>query len=281
MLKTFLFCALTLASVCATAQSAAGRSQLYVLDLPHPGDSTLGDTLFLTMLPAENQFCLIWRGDTLVQEFTWSNPTNIVSSLGPLGVTNAFFMQLYSGDGCPATYQLLTFREDGTPFTSGPFGNCNELASLEVEWPVVRFSFNGMREAHRKKTAFTYNASTFTFSEDNVSPPAYTIELRNGKFMGIDAKKKVLYEVFLYDNGPDYEADGLFRIVENGLIGYADAVTGKVVIAPRYPCAWPFENGVAKVSTQCTTRKDGEYTMWESSAWEYIDKTGKSIKKQE
>ena len=36
-----------------------------------------------------------------------------------------------------------------------------------------------------------------------------------GKFIAIDRKERVLYEVFTFDNGPDYEAEGVFRILEN------------------------------------------------------------------
>lgn len=92
------------------------------------------------------------------------------------------------------------------------------------------------------------------------------------KWVLVDEQKKVQYEVFFYDNGPDYPSEGLYRVVKNGKIGYADAATNAIVIAPQYDCAYPFENGKAKVSTHCTTTQDGEYSSWESDAWEYIEK---------
>lgn len=92
------------------------------------------------------------------------------------------------------------------------------------------------------------------------------------KWVLVDEQKKVQYEVFLYDNGPDYPSEGLYRVVKNGKIGYADAATNAIVIAPQYDCAYPFENGQAKVSTDCTTTQEGEYSSWESDAWEYIEK---------
>lgn len=33
----------------------------------------------------------------------------------------------------------------------------------------------------------------------------------NAQYLGIDAKGNVLFEVYPYDNGPDYEQEGLFR----------------------------------------------------------------------
>lgn len=51
---------------------------------------------------------------------------------------------------------------------------------------------------------------------------------------------------FHYDNGPDYVREGLYRIVDDrGRMGYADE-SGRVVIAPRFAFALPFEGGKAK-----------------------------------
>lgn len=100
-------------------------------------------------------------------------------------------------------------------------------------------------------------------------------QTNDGKWVVMDSKKTIRYEVFIYDNGPDYAADGLIRVVKNGKIGYADAKTYEIVIEPQFDCAYPFENGKAKVSNQCKTVKDGEYSVWESDAWKYIDKQGK------
>jgi WG containing repeat len=97
----------------------------------------------------------------------------------------------------------------------------------------------------------------------------------DGKWVILDGKKTTLYEVFIYDNGPDYPADGLIRVVKNGKIGYADARTYTIVIEPQFDCAFPFENGKARVSNQCRTVKDGEYSVWESDAWQVVDKQGK------
>jgi hypothetical protein len=97
----------------------------------------------------------------------------------------------------------------------------------------------------------------------------------DGKWVIMDGQKTALYDVFIYDNGPDYPADGLIRVVKNGKIGYADANTYNIVIEPQFDCAFPFENGKAKVSKQCRTVKDGDYSVWESEEWQYVDKQGR------
>jgi hypothetical protein len=99
---------------------------------------------------------------------------------------------------------------------------------------------------------------------------------KKGKTIGIDRNERELFEVFWFDNGPDPVAEGLFRIIQEGKIGYANE-RGEIVIAPRYTCAFPFENGRAKVAYQCETVLDGEYFRWESQVWIQIDKKGNKL----
>ena len=92
----------------------------------------------------------------------------------------------------------------------------------------------------------------------------------------IDQRENRLYEIYWFDNGPDYEQDGLFRIERKGKIGYANT-KGEIVIEPQFACANPFENGRAKVTFDCEREKVGEYTSMKSEDWFYIDKTGRKI----
>lgn len=108
----------------------------------------------------------------------------------------------------------------------------------------------------------------------------YAIVLKSySGFVAIDRQENILYQVFPFDNGPDLISDGLFRIIENSKIGFANALTGKVIIKPQFDCAWPFKNGVAKVSMDCAKVPDGEYSTWVSDKWYYIDKSGKKVNK--
>ncbi len=99
---------------------------------------------------------------------------------------------------------------------------------------------------------------------------------KDGSLIAIDKTEKKLFDVFKYDNGPDYVSDGLFRIIKNGKIGYADT-NGNIVIQPRFTCAFSFKNGKAKVALDCTTVTEGEHNRWESARWFYIDKHGNRI----
>ncbi len=104
------------------------------------------------------------------------------------------------------------------------------------------------------------------------------VATESGQLRGIDGKGNELFEVFMYDNGPDYLADGLFRVIKNGKMGYANT-NGKIIIEPRFACAYPFKEGFAKVSDNCTIEKDGEYSRWISEDWYWINKQGERVEK--
>ncbi len=101
------------------------------------------------------------------------------------------------------------------------------------------------------------------------------VAYKNFGFVAIDKQQNVLYTVFPFDNGPDYASDGLFRIISNNKIGYADEITGKIIIKPQFDCAFPFENGIARVGSNCVTHANGEHHYWTSDNWLYIDKSGR------
>lgn len=102
----------------------------------------------------------------------------------------------------------------------------------------------------------------------------FAIVLKNkGQLIGIDRNGNELFEVFWFDNGPDNITEGLFRIKKNGKIGYSDT-NGKIVIEPQFDCAFPFENGKAKVSNDCKTISDTEHSKWISEKWKYIGRNG-------
>ncbi len=63
--------------------------------------------------------------------------------------------------------------------------------------------------------------------------------------VGIDRNENVLFNVFVFDNGPDYPSDGLFRIIKDEKIGYAN-LEGQIVIPPQFDYAYPFKNGKAQ-----------------------------------
>lgn len=113
---------------------------------------------------------------------------------------------------------------------------------------------------------------------DTIRDFGMVIEKETGKILGIDQNSTEIFEVFKYDNGPDYIESGLFRIIKNGKIGYANAV-GKIMIEPTFDCAYPFEGDFARVSDRCETIKDGDHSIWQSEDWYQITKSGERAEK--
>ena len=88
------------------------------------------------------------------------------------------------------------------------------------------------------------------------------------------------YKIFQFDNGDDYIREGLRRIFDStGKIGYADD-KGKVVITPRFAFAFPFEDGVAKVTDEGYSVSDGEHYRWISPEWYFIDHSGNKVRRE-
>ena len=155
---------------------------------------------------------------------------------------------------------------------------CGQKNKEKTNW-LVRFCLNDHEEEcgyinHKGDTVI--HAGIFTLClTDTIREFGVVLKPETG-FIGIDRKGKFLFNIFHYDNGPDFLSEGLFRIKKKGKIGFADP-HGKVVIKPKYDCAYPFENGKARVSFQCKKSTDHEHEIWKSDAWFYINRKGKLI----
>ena len=112
---------------------------------------------------------------------------------------------------------------------------------------------------------------------DAVTTYAIVIEEGSDAY-AIDRQGNRLWDIYWYDNGPDYVEEGLFRIERDGKIGYADT-SGKVVIPAQYACASPFAEGRARVTYDCTLEPDehGEHQQAISDSWFFIDRIGNKV----
>ena len=87
----------------------------------------------------------------------------------------------------------------------------------------------------------------------------------------------VVVPVLRFDNGPDYFVEGLARTVQNGKVGFVDESL-RVVIAPAWDFAFPFENGAALVCEGCTRRRVGdEHEEVVGGRWGRIDARGRVV----
>ena len=98
------------------------------------------------------------------------------------------------------------------------------------------------------------------------------LKSREEGIVGINRKGEILFDAYLYgDAQADQISEGLFRVKQNGKIGYANQ-QGQVVIPCQYRCAQPFENGRANVAISCTTTEEEPVAeATKTGDWFYID----------
>jgi hypothetical protein len=98
-----------------------------------------------------------------------------------------------------------------------------------------------------------------------------------GRQIGITPEEKVLFDLVMFDNGPEPFIEGLTRVLRNGRMGYSNKF-GHVVIPCIYDYATQFDGGIAEVTFDATEYLDGEeHTTVESDEWFTIDKHGKKV----
>ena len=90
----------------------------------------------------------------------------------------------------------------------------------------------------------------------------------------IDRNEKILFQVCSYEIGPDIISNGLFRIIENGKIGFAN-MNGEIVIKPRFQFVYPFqENGFAIFCENGTWSMLDKYIPVIKGKWGAINRQG-------
>lgn len=94
--------------------------------------------------------------------------------------------------------------------------------------------------------------------------------------VAIDKQGNYVLTPFIFDNGPDYPSEGVFRIVENKKMGFAD-LNGNIIIPPTFDFVRPFADGRAAFNKGGQMQQDGEYQMLKGGTWGFIDKKGKIV----
>lgn len=116
----------------------------------------------------------------------------------------------------------------------------------------------------------------YLYSEEFDKIAFVSLKGKQGIF-AINRSEEVLFEVYGYDNGPDYVSNGLFRIISNGKVGFAN-MEGQIVIKPKFTFAYPFQDdNFAVFNENGTIIKVGEYSKYEGGKWGVINKKGEII----
>lgn len=118
---------------------------------------------------------------------------------------------------------------------------------------------------------------------DNIFTPEFdkiafvAIKGKKGVY-AIDKKEKVLFQVCNYEFFPDKVSNGLFRIIENGKIGFAN-MDGQIIIKPQFNFIFPFQKNDFAIFCEkgAWIKVHEEYTKFSGGKWGAIDKNGKII----
>ena len=153
------------------------------------------------------------------------------------------------------------FNEPGQP-------QCANPADLEPFEQDGRFGF-------RNTTGETVIAARYVVAQCFLSTGIAAVADEKG-WAYIDREGREILRPFLFDNGPDYFAEGLARFVENGKMGFFDT-SGRVVIKAQFEWVGPFSNGRAKFCTGCQKQVKGEHWTMSGGTWGQIDRQGNLI----
>ena len=99
----------------------------------------------------------------------------------------------------------------------------------------------------------------------------------NYKWIAINKKDSLVLSPYIFDNGPDYVQEGLFRFVENNKIGFSN-LKGQKIIPAQFDFASPFSGGLAAFSIGGKMEKwDEEHSTWNGGLWGFINKNGQVV----
>lgn len=71
------------------------------------------------------------------------------------------------------------------------------------------------------------------------------VQDRQKGWIGINKNDSIILFPYIYDNGPDYLSEGLFRFVEDDKMGFANA-DGEKIIPAHFDFLTSFKDGIAK-----------------------------------
>lgn len=151
------------------------------------------------------------------------------------------------------------------------FGLILAVTALGAE-KLASFEVDGQYGFKNEKGQVRITPRYMSVSEFNQYGFASAVEASG--FYFIDQTGKHRFQMFAYDNGPDYFADGLARFVEKGKVGFFNE-RAQVVIPARFDFAAPFENGTSVACNGCKKVMHGEHWTMEGGKWTVIRKNGK------
>jgi len=101
------------------------------------------------------------------------------------------------------------------------------------------------------------------------------------KIKAINRKNERLFTVFMFDSGPDYVSEGVFRIVDDstGLMGFGNMAVD-IVIKPQFFFVTPFSDGVASFNEGgkiVTIDESDRHLFIDGGKWGFINRRGNIV----
>ncbi|MCP4520737.1 MAG: WG repeat-containing protein [Cytophagales bacterium] len=96
------------------------------------------------------------------------------------------------------------------------------------------------------------------------------------KFVGINRQEEVLFTIYSTGIYSDTPSEGLFRIIEDDKMGFAD-LKGNIIVSPKYSAINAFTNGLAAFCEGCEKEYMGDEIEYINGKWGVIDKRGKEV----
>jgi hypothetical protein len=120
-----------------------------------------------------------------------------------------------------------------------------------------------------------YGTDTLEFYANVIEHPN---DSTYGRQIAIDRNQNILFNIVMFDNGPEPFNDGVTRVLRNGKMGYVNKF-GQIVIPFKYDYVKWFEHGKAEVTFNAKEYLDlDEHKRVESDEWFEIDKKGNKLK---
>lgn len=118
----------------------------------------------------------------------------------------------------------------------------------------------------------TISTGKYDFCYSNEFNTIAFVKLKS-KVWAINKQETLLFEIYCEKQQPDSPVDGIFRIVKNNKIGYAN-LEGEIIVPPKYDAGTAFINGMAFINVGCITNTEKNETFWKGGKWGAINLKG-------
>lgn len=147
---------------------------------------------------------------------------------------------------------------------------------------TLRSNGNGLEYVNSKNEVFISTGDKYVWFFGKTFDKIAFAQIKGKGLYAINREEKPLFEVLIIDNGPDYVKEGLFRIIDNNKMGFAN-MDGEIIIKPQFDFVGPFQkNGYATFNiggNYVVHDSINYYRSWEGGKWGLINKNGDVIVK--